>query len=647
MKKDFLLEIITEELPPKNIMKIVKSFYKNIINELKKKFIKYNKIIWYATSRRLAIKINKLKYKKKYIENIKTKKIVKNKKEILIKIIKDIKEIIFNSIKKLNLVKVMYWNDTKTKFIRPIRNILCILENKKINLKILNIKSKNYTLGNFFIKNNKKIYLKNVSDYKEKIKKEGKVIVDSLERKRTMLKEIKKKIKKIDGKLILNKNFLEEINYMIEWPNIYIGKFNNKFLNIYTKLIKHIVETTQKCLIIYSKSNNITNYFIIISNVSKKYSYRIKIDNENIINEKLRDIIFFLHLDAKKKLIDNLDKLKKHIFHKKLGTFFEKTIRIKKISCWISKKIKINKKNVIQASLLSKCDLLTNMVFEFPEMQGYIGMKYAMQEKKNKKISYAIKEQYYPIFYNSKIPKYKISCIISISDKIDTIVGLFISGEKPNSKNDPFYIRKNAYGIIRILLEKKININLIKLIKISINLYKKNKINKILEKEIIKYFEKKILSLLIKKYNLKKCFIISSINTFKTIPILIYKNTLEISNYKNIENLKNTYKRISNIIKNKKIFKNSKIKEKIINNNIEKKLYFILVIFKKNIKNMIKKLKYKHIFYYIDIICKITNILFKKIFINDKNKKIRNNRILLLKKIKIQFNKIIKLKYIF
>ncbi|BGI51336.1 MAG: glycine--tRNA ligase subunit beta [Buchnera aphidicola (Ceratovacuna japonica)] len=647
MKKNFILEIITEELPPRNIIIVIKSFYKNIVNELRKKFIKYNKIKWYTTSRRLSIEINRIKYEKKHILKY-TKKIKNNnlekKRKIFVKMQNDLKIIIFNSIKKLNLVKSMHWNDSKIKFIRPIRNVLCMLDDKKVDIKILNVKSKSYTLSHFFMKNNKKIYLNNANEYKKKIKKYGKVIIDAKERKKKILTEIKKKIKKIDINLSIKKKNIEEINNTVEWPKIYIGKFRSKFLKIYKKLIKYVVETIQKCLMIYSKFNNIKKYFIIISNISSKNPSRIILENQNVINERLRDIIFFLKLDNKKKLINNLKKLKKYIFHKKLGTFFEKTIRIKKVSCWISKKIKIKKKDVIKASLLSKCDLLTNMVFEFPEMQGYIGMKYAMKENEKKKIAYSIKEQYYPLFYNSKIPKYKISCAISIADKIDTITGLFIVGEKPNSKNDPFYIRKSTIGIIRILLEKKLIINIVKLIKKSIFSYSKYKTKMYIRKKIIKYFKKRMLSIL-KKHNFKKCFILSSIKTCKMIPIIIYKNTLEISNYKNIEILKNTYKRIKNITSKIKNLKNTKINKNIINNKIEKKLYSILKIFEKKTKNMIKDFNYKNIFYYINVICKITNLLFKKIFINDKNKKIRINRILILKKVNKQFNKIIIMKY--
>ncbi|WP_343190033.1 glycine--tRNA ligase subunit beta [Buchnera aphidicola (Astegopteryx bambusae)] len=650
MKKIFLLEIITEELPPKHLKDIIISFKKNILHQIKNKFLKYKKVEWYLTSRRLIIEIINIHYQDKYINNyiktnLKNKNITK-KKIIKNKIYSDFKEIILKSIKKIHIRKFMHWSNSKIKFIRPIRNVLCLLDKKIININILGVKSTNYTLSNLFIKNNKKIHVTSIHEYKKKIKKYGKVIINFEDRKNIILKKIEKKIKRINGTLKKNTEFLEEISCMTEWPEIYIAKFNKKFLKIYKKLIIHIIEKVQKCFLIYSTKKKITKYFVIVSNVRSKNPKRIISEYENVINEKLKDINFFLKLDKKKKLIENLKKLKKYIFHNKLGTLFDKTVRIKKISYWIAKQIKIKNTHIKKAALLSKCDLLTNMVFEFPEMQGYIGMKYAIIQGENKVVAESIKEQYYPVSYNSKIPKNKISCIISISDKIDTIIGLFSIGKNPNSKNDPFHIRKNSIGIIRILLEKKIEINIIELIKISLSMYieEKNKKKKI-ENKIIKYFKKRILSLL-KKYNFKKNIILSSIKIFKIIPIKIYKNVLEVSKYDKIQNIKNSYKRIKNIIKNRNI-KKLKTNYKIIKKNqIEKKLYLLTKDFKKNIKKMLENYNYKNIFKNINIICKVLNLFFEKVFINDKNEIVRNNRILLLHEIKNQFNRIIKIKYI-
>ncbi|WP_343188301.1 glycine--tRNA ligase subunit beta [Buchnera aphidicola (Ceratoglyphina bambusae)] len=640
MKKKFILEIITEELPSKNLLSIIKSLYKNIINELKKKKINYKKIFWYATSRRLIIEIKNILIKK---DNFK-KKIKKNKKKY--KIHKKLKKVIIISIKKISIIKSMHWNTKKNKFIRPVRNILSMLDNKILKIKIFGINSHNYTFGHFFMKNNKIIKINDASEYKKKIIKEGKILIDFKKRKRKIVKDIKKKINIINATFKKNKSILNEINSTIEWPKIYIGSFKEKFLKLPRRLIIYVIEKTQKCITLYSKYGKLIKYFIIISNIISENKKKIILENEQTINERLKDINFFFKIDTKNKLISRLKKLKKNIFHEKLGNLFNKTIRIKKIVLWISKNIKINKKHAIRSALLSKCDLLTNMVLEFPEMQGYIGMKYAIIQKENKKIARSIKEQYYPLKKTSKIPKTNLSCAISISDKIDTIVGIFIIGKHPNGKNDPFYIRKNTIGIIRILLEKKIRIDIKKLIKISISLYKNNKIKKNIKNKIIKYFKKRILHLMKKKYCFNEKIIKSSIKTCNMIPINIYLNIFYVSNYEKINDVKNIYKRIKNITKNNKYSKKNKIYKKFINNQIEKKIYNLILIFEKKRKHMLKCFNYKNIFYYMNIICKLTNLLFKKIFINDKNIIIRTNRILILQKIIKEFKKIIDLKKI-
>lgn len=681
MKKHrFLLEIGVEELPPKLIRFLAESLLKNIKKELNILNIKFKNIFWFATPRRIAIIISSLnnyqndniiekkgpKIEKSFNENgtptlllIKwannnnininyiNKYIKKNNKNLILK--KRIKgklvntliyEIIKKSISKIEIQKKMYWGNEKISFIRPVHNIIMLLDNIIINKNILGIRSNRLSYGHRFM-GEKKIIIDNVKNYKNKLLEYGYIIVDYFKRKEKIIKEIKFNAKNLKVKINFKNNLLEEITSLVEWPVVLIGNFNKNYLSIPTDIISYVMEKNNKYIPIYNiKNKNIINKFIFIANIISKNPSKIIKGNEIVINSKLKDIKFFFKEDYKLNLKEHIKNLKNILFHKELGNYFNKTLRIKVLSSWIANIIGANIKNTIRSALLSKCDLITKMVFEFPEMQGIIGMYYSLYNNENKIVALSQKEQYQPRFSGDKLPTTKVSFSLAIADKIDTIVGIFGINKYPKGYKDPFALRRSALGIIRIIIENKLEINLLDLIKESVNLYGKYIINENVIINVIDFIHERFKFFYKEKgYNIDILKIIFSSN-LKNKKLNDINNDImiliNIINSKEFNLILEIYKRIYNLLeKSKEInIKEIKIKFELIKEKEEIYLYKNIYFLENKIKFLLKNKLYKDIVYILYIILYIPiNNFFYKIKIFSENINLRKNRLAILYKI--------------
>lgn len=682
-KKTFLIEIGTEEMPSKFIKKIAKNFYYNLESELKKYLIKFYKMILFHSPRRIAIQIIKIntsdiiqkyqnrgpsiknsfneeglltisakKWLKKFNITIKQTKILENEKgkwllyehqKNKININNILPKIIISSIKNIKIAQSMIWKDKKIKFSRPIRNITMLLNEKKIISNILGIRSNRYLYGNISTIPYK-IKINHANEYEELLYNKGKVIANFKKRKNIIYDESHKTAKKISGKLNINTNLLDEITCLVEWPVILYGKFKKKFLIIPSEILIYIMESIQKYFPIYNLNNQLTCNFIIVSNNPSTENNNIIIGNERVLNAKLYDINFFLKNDIKNTLQEYFPLLKNIIFHEKLGSMYEKSKRLIILIQYIIKYTNANIEKSIKSAYLSKCDLITQMVYEFPELQGIMGMNYSIYHGECKKIALSLKEQYQPKFSGDNIPSNIIGCSLSLTDKIDTIVGLFLIKKHPKKNKDPFALRRLTIGIIRIIIEKKININLNKIIHKSIKIYKILDINQKIENKILKF----IMDRLYTWYKEKKY----NIEIIKSVFLCNINNCLDIDNRiqaihqlypdKLFQDLMIIKKRIHNLIKkiNININQDYQISKKLLIKNEEKKLFNEIKNIKKILYPLIIKKKYKESIKTLYYLSNFINNFINNVSINDKNKKIKINRIALLTQIKNFFLKI-------
>ncbi|WMC18997.1 MAG: glycine--tRNA ligase subunit beta [Enterobacteriaceae bacterium PSpicST1] len=651
-KLNFLLEIGTEDLPHKSLILIAKSLLYNFIIELKKYKINYIKINWFATSRRLAIKIYnlsilKLKKIKKYNNNnLYINSNNKKKYNINFKLFKKkIIKVINNSLNKLNKFKKMRWNNKKIFFIRPIRNIIILLNNKLISIptSILGIKSTRKIYGHHFM-GIKKIIIKNANNYPNILFSKCKVIADYNIRKFLIIKKIIFKIINKIGITDLDIKFLNELTSLVEWPVILIGNFKKKFLKYPIEPIIYIMKKYQKILPIYNKKK-ILSKFVLILNIKSINSNIIINDNEKLLNYRLNNISIFFKKDCKKSLENNLNELKKIILQKKMGTLYEKIFRIIIISILLSNINKFNINYSIRLNLISKCDLIKNVVIKFPKLKGIMGMYYSHYYKESENISISLNKKININFLNNNIIKKKkiLSSLLLISNKIDFLVGIFGIGYISKSKRDPFEIRRNTLYILNTIINEKIKLNLKNIIIKSILLYGNKIKNNNVINDIINFIFKRFYFLYIKKGYSEE--IIKSINKYKFINILNFYNYLKsikfFLNIKNSYNLINSNKRIKNILYkyNNIIYK--KIKISLLKKKYEIKLFKKIILLNKKINKLIFKKKYKNIFIEFININKYIIIFFNKIIIINKNNKICINRLTILNKIKNIFLKII------
>ncbi|HZK00434.1 MAG TPA: glycine--tRNA ligase subunit beta [Tissierellaceae bacterium] len=386
-------------------------------------------------------------------------------KDILFKIVPEI-------IKSINFPKSMKWGGKDIRFARPIRWIVSLLDDDIVDFEFEGIPVSNTTRGHRFL-GSKNIKIENIDSYIDLLK-ENYVIVDQNERKEIIKYGAERLAKEKGGKLIQDEALLDEVTNLVEYPTPLIGRIKDEYL----KLPKDVVITPMKEHLRYfpvlDDKNRLLPYFITIRNGNDQYLDIVTKGNEKVLGARLEDAKFFFNDDISKPLEDYVEELKGIIFQEKLGTLYDKTLRVQKLSEKIASYLETGEeteKNLARAAYLGKADLVTKMVTEFTELQGVLGMEYAKISGENEIVSLAIFEQYLPRFSGDKLPTTTAGSILSIADKLDTIVGMFAINIQPTGSQDPFALRRNALGIINIILDKKLNLSLNDLIEFSLYIY--------------------------------------------------------------------------------------------------------------------------------------------------------------------------------
>ena len=547
-------------------------------------------------AKKAGISINEIEYKTKnnqeflfYKKEIKGK----NAKELL-------PEMIEKWLKSLNFGKTMKWGRCNEEFIRPVRWILCMLENEAITFNSFCVTSSNFTMPHRIIKN--PIFLDFVGDYFCKLDKNG-VILYQDERKKKILNEIKKIENENNIKVQIDKDLLNEILAITEYPTALLGSFDEEFLILPPEVIITSMKEHQRYFPVF-KDNKLTNKFIVVSNALCNDFSKIIEGNERVLRARLNDALFFYENDLKKGL--DIEGLKNIVYMDKLGSLYDKVKREEKIIEYLAKNYAGDLEKAKKAVNLAKADLLSEMVYEFTELQGIMGYYYALKKGVDKEIATAIKEQYTESASN------KTSALLNIARNLDTILGLFSIDKKPKGSKDPFGLRRAANHIIKISIEKNIPLD----IKKTISDLKENYKN-INENEIIEF----IFERLYKFYDVNPSVIRSVLATNESNLIQIDKKIKLINDVVTSSDFKNllvTFKRVANIVKDFDL-NNIKVDENLFEKEEEKKLWneFQKV---KNIKNIEKKLDF------LISLKPLIDRFFDNVLVNVDDEKIRHNR---------------------
>ena len=527
---NYLLEIGTEELPYKFITNAVAQLKTSFETLLKNNEIEYGEVNVLGAPRRLTVLINDVKDKQKDIEKtIKgpIAKIAYNENgelspaglgfakkngiepgELYLKdnyvwakveqkgaLTKDIlAQNIPNIFLKMQAPYFMRWADLDVKFQRPIRWILSLYNNEVLPFEIAGVKASNFTRGHRFANDDmlKNIVVNNQADYK-KILLENKVIVDQNERKAKIIELCKKEADKIGAQINFdNSSLLEEVTNIVEYPIPVVCEFDEKYLNVPDVVTVTIMETHQRYFPLY-KNGKLLNKFITVTNFLGDDFENVRNGNLRVVRARLEDGIFFYEEDTKTKLSDKVEALKGVTFQKGMGTMLDKTNRIVELSKYLQDEIGTKSETVDRTALLCKADLVTKLVFEFTELQGFIGADYALKSGEDSKVAQGIKEHYFPLNANSELAQGIEGQIIGIADKIDTICAVFANGKKPTGSSDPLGVRRATFGIIATIEEKQLLVNLENLIEkaISILPIKLENPDK-LKAEIVEFFKERL-----------------------------------------------------------------------------------------------------------------------------------------------------------
>lgn len=512
MTRDLFYEIGTEEIPARFINNAIDDIKRIATENLKELRIKFESIDVYATPRRFAILIKNMEEKQADLEETfkgPAKKIaldangeptkaligfVKGKKGNLdqvefidingeeysqITVFSQgedtkfyIKQILESIIRNMNFPKPMKWGNKNLKFIRPIRWLISIFGEEIISFEIEGIVSSNITKGHRFL-GKKEISVVNFKDYKDKLE-ENYVILDHIERRKIIEKQVEEVARSIHGTAIINPEILDEVNFIVEYPTAFYGEYNKEYLQLPKEVVTTPMENHQRYFPVVDKDSNLLNYFITVRNGDSYMIDNVRKGNLKVLDARLQDAKFFFSEDTKKPLEAYIPNLETIIFHQKLGTMLDKVDRLKKSSVQIANKLAFTSENVERTAELCKADLTTQMVFEFGELQGTMGSYYSAISGENKAVAVGIFEHYLPRNADDIPPATEEGIAVALADKIDTIAGFFSIGIIPTGSQDQYALRRQAIGILKILIERQLDITIEELVEIGLlNIYDK------------------------------------------------------------------------------------------------------------------------------------------------------------------------------
>ncbi|MDU6410530.1 MAG: glycine--tRNA ligase subunit beta [Yersiniaceae bacterium] len=508
--KTFLVEIGTEELPPKALRSLAESFAANVTAELDAAGLHHGDVQWFAAPRRLALKVlslidaqadreiekrgpaiaqafdadgNATKAAEGWARGCgitvdQADRLVTDKGEWLVHRAHVKGEsaqallpgMIATALGKLPIPKLMRWGDSDVQFVRPVHTVTLLLGDELVPATILGIPSDRVIRGHRFM-GEPEFRIDHADQYPAILLERGKVLADYEQRKAKIKADAEEAARQIGGHADLSDSLLEEVTSLVEWPVVLTAKFEEKFLAVPAEALVYTMKGDQKYFPVYDAAGKLLPNFIFVANIESKDPQQIISGNEKVVRPRLADAEFFFNTDRKQRLEDNLPRLETVLFQKQLGTLRDKTDRIQALAGWIAEQIGADVEHARRAGLLSKCDLMTNMVFEFTDTQGVMGMHYARHDGEAEDVAVALNEQYQPRFAGDALPASPVACALAIADKMDTLAGIFGIGQHPKGASDPFALRRAALGVLRIIVEKNLNLDLQTLAEEAVRLY--------------------------------------------------------------------------------------------------------------------------------------------------------------------------------
>ncbi|ALQ53351.1 glycyl-tRNA ligase [Pseudoalteromonas issachenkonii] len=507
--ENLLVEIGTEELPPKSLRKLAEAFAANLTAELESLELAHQGVSWYASPRRLGLQVKALdaKQQDKEVEKrgpatkaafdaegnptkaamgwargcgieVKDAQTLETDKGAWLLHIAKVAgqetkllmaDAISKALAKLPIPKPMRWGANKTQFIRPVHTVTILLGSELIEGEILGKQVSNQLQGHRF-HHPEKISINHADDVFD-VLKSAYVIADYEQRKAQIRAQIEDAAKAVNAVVAMDEDLLEEVTSLVEWPVTLTATFEEAFLDVPAEALIYTMKDDQKYFPLLDQNGKLLNKFLFVSNIESKDPSVVISGNEKVVRPRLADAQFFFETDKKKTLESRLESLDSVLFQKQLGTLKDKSQRISELAGYIAEQLGADKALAARAGLLSKTDLMTEMVMEFTDVQGVMGMHYARHDGEAEDVAVAQNEQYMPRFAGDNLPTSLISCAVAIADKFDTLVGIFGIGQAPKGDKDPFALRRAAIGALRIMVEKQLPLDILDLVAKSQTLF--------------------------------------------------------------------------------------------------------------------------------------------------------------------------------
>ena len=616
MAKDILLEIGLEEMPARFVTNSMNQLADKVRSWLEGKQIQFKELRAFSTPRRLTVLVKEAAETQKDIhEEAKgpAKKIAQNEagewtkaaigfsrgqgmtvediyfKEIngveyahvkkfvegqeTFTLLPELKDIIVS----LSFPKNMRWADNELRYIRPIKWIAALFGQEVIPFAITNVETARHSKGHRFL--GSELEFTEPADYEIEMGKQY-VMVDPVKRKHTILEQLKKLEEENGWDIPVDQELLEEVNNLVEYPTALYGKFEEEFLELPEEVLITSMKEHQRYFPVKSKTGELLPYFVTVRNGGAEFLENVARGNEKVLRARLSDAAFFYREDQKMEIDHALTKLKSIVYHEEIGTLAEKVARVRRLTTILSDKLHFSadeKAYADRAAEICKFDLVSNMVYEFPELQGFMGEKYARQKGEAEAVSLAINEHYMPRNADDDVPSTEIGAVLSIAEKVDTISSFFVIGSIPSGSQDPYALRRQATGIVQILLQKNWQINLEEILSQSLSLLEADGVLKAeletIKQELISFFKLRLKHLLQEKgirYDLIDAVLgneIGVVSSLITRAQVLEEKRTDADFKENMEALS----RVLNIAAKAEVI--GEIQESLFENNDEHKLY--------------------------------------------------------------------------
>ncbi|MCW8195557.1 glycine--tRNA ligase subunit beta [Proteobacteria bacterium 005FR1] len=499
MPQDFLVEIGTEELPPTALKSLAIAFQQGVEDGLRKREFQFESSEWFATPRRLAVRVQQLAEQApdkdievqgppvaaakdksgnwtkaaegfaskngvtpEQLEQVDTPKgarLVFRETRAGEKASDCLPGIVEQSLASLPIPKRMRWGASRAEFIRPVHWLLMLLGKEVIESGFFGLRADRKTLGHRF-HGNEWLTVDEPADYETVLEKQGRVIASFEKRQQIIREQITGEAKKLSANVVIDPDLLDEVTALVEFPVALTGSFDKQFLNVPAEALISSMKEHQKYFHVENDDGELLPNFVFISNIQSRDPSQVVQGNEKVIRPRLSDAAFFFETDKKTKLADRVERLGSIVFQEKLGTLHDKTRRVESLAGFIAAGIGANVQHSQRAGLLAKTDLTSEMVLEFDKMQGIAGYYYALNDGEDREVAEAIRDQYLPRFAGDQLPENPSACAVALADRLDTLVGIFGINQPPSGSKDPFALRRASLSVLRILVEKRLPLDL-------------------------------------------------------------------------------------------------------------------------------------------------------------------------------------------